>query len=55
MSETVHIGAEHWHIDRGGLPGCPQLTWQVETTVATREEAEQQGYDRCKRCAQRGE
>lgn len=51
MSETVHIGANRWHIDRGGLPGCPQVQFQTETTVTTRAEAEQKGYDRCKRCA----
>lgn len=47
----VHLGGDHWHKDRGGVPACPQLRWKLgETDVVTRREAERVGYVPCTRC-----
>lgn len=51
MSETVYLGAEHYHGDRGGIPRCPHLLWiHGDMDEATREAAERDGYAACGRC-----
>lgn len=51
LDENVHLGGDHYHRDRGGVPACPQLRWKVGATdVIPREEAERAGYEPCSRC-----
>lgn len=50
-SDDVHLGGDHYHRDRAGIPACPQLRWKVgDTDVIPRAEAEKVGYQPCSRC-----
>lgn len=53
--ERVHIGGsgERFHGDRGGLPACSQLVWQLaesDREIVSVREARKRGKTACGRC-----